>query len=158
MIHMVYLLKIIVGLEASHHPIVVYSGKKLKVAGVNKKLKIFVAPQDDEDNLSLMQIKHKKKKTPPLHAEEKACVNAIIDKVVSTMLGGVLQVENDSPTNDDRNTFHRAQVYVECMYLCIPLLSFDYQLSIMMLLKKGQLHAIFSHIPPSITQYAATYR
>lgn len=42
--------------------------------------------------------------------------------------------------------------FIGRMYLCIPLLSFNYQLSIiMLLLKKGQLHATFSRVPPTRT-------
>ena len=106
------------GLEASHHPIAIYySEKKCKVVGVKKEPKTFVAPLDNKDNLSLTQIKRKKKKkSPPIHVEEDAFVNAIIDKVVSTMVGGVLQVESDFVTNDNRNTFHRAHVLVHFHY------------------------------------------
>ena len=47
--------------------------------------------------------------------------------------------------------------FIGRMYLCIPLLSFNYQLSIvMLLLKKGQLHATFSHVPPTRTHVLGT--
>ena len=72
---------------------------------MNKRPKKIVALPNNEDNLSLTQIKQKKKKSQPIHVEEEAFVNAIINKVVSTMLGGVLQVENDYATNDDGNAF-----------------------------------------------------
>lgn len=96
---------------------------------MNKGPKNIVAPPDNEDNLSLTQIKRKKKKkkkkSPPIHFEEEAFVNAIIDKVVSTMLGGVLQVESDYATNDDRNAFQRAHVPVFST-IVIPLSTLHY--------------------------------
>lgn len=63
-----------------------------KVAGAGKGPEKHVAPFNNSNNLSMMQIKHHRKKnnSPPIPAEKEAFVNDIIDKVVSTTFGCVL--------------------------------------------------------------------
>lgn len=55
--------------------------------------------------MSMMQTKHhrKKKKSPPNPAGKTTNVNDVIDKVVITTFGGVLHVNSDSTTNDDKD-------------------------------------------------------
>lgn len=73
------------GLEASHRPNIVQSGKKCKVVS-NKvacadKWPIFFAPPDNEDNIF------------------------VIDKVVNTTFGNVLQINSDYAIGDDKDGF-----------------------------------------------------
>lgn len=58
--------------------------------------------------MSLTQIKcHKKEKknSPPIHVGEEVFVNNVIDKIVNTTFGGVLQIKSDFAIDDDKDGF-----------------------------------------------------
>lgn len=105
------MLKTIMSLEASHCPDVVHGTKKhkattSKVVGAGKGAKKPLALSDNSEDMSLLQIKHHKKKSPPTLAKDEAFVNNAIDNVMTTTLGHVVQVENEYHGGGQRHCQH----------------------------------------------------
>lgn len=63
-----------------------------------------------------------KKESPPIHVGKEVFVNIVINKVINTMFGGVLQVKRNFVIEDDREitiTFERP------LYMHASLFSLD---------------------------------